>query len=77
MNSASLCSLAGLYENPILPRYLAPIDFLKIPALAVGGVSAIAGVPAEGSATAIVVVCLHHTWIFSARISTFAQYADF
>jgi hypothetical protein len=33
MNSASLCSLAGRYENPIPPRCLAPIDFLKIPAL--------------------------------------------
>jgi hypothetical protein len=32
MNSASLCSLAGRYENPIPPRCLAPIDFLKIPA---------------------------------------------
>jgi hypothetical protein len=31
MNSASLCSLAGRYENPIPPRCLAPIDFLKIP----------------------------------------------
>jgi hypothetical protein len=30
---ASLCSLAGRYENPIPPRCLAPIDFLKIPAL--------------------------------------------
>ncbi len=38
MNSASLCSLAGRYENPIPPRCLAPRDFLKIPALAnVGG----------------------------------------
>ncbi len=26
-------SLAGRYENPIPPRCLAPIDFLKIPAL--------------------------------------------
>jgi hypothetical protein len=34
MNSASLCSLAGRYEIPIPPRCLAPIDFLKIPALA-------------------------------------------
>jgi hypothetical protein len=34
MNSASLCSLAGRYENPIPPRCLAPIDFIKIPALA-------------------------------------------
>jgi hypothetical protein len=33
MNSASLCSLAGRYENPIPPRCLAPLDFLKIPAL--------------------------------------------
>jgi hypothetical protein len=33
MNSASLCSLAGRYDNPIPPRFLAPIAFLKIPAL--------------------------------------------
>jgi hypothetical protein len=33
MNSASLCSLAGRYDNPIPPRFLAPIDCLKIPAL--------------------------------------------
>jgi hypothetical protein len=32
MNSASLCSLAGRYDNPIPPRFLAPIDSLKIPA---------------------------------------------
>jgi hypothetical protein len=32
MNSASLCSLAGRYNNPIPPRFLAPIDCLKIPA---------------------------------------------
>jgi hypothetical protein len=32
MNSASLCSLAGWYDNPIPPRFLAPIDCLKIPA---------------------------------------------
>ncbi len=31
-NSASLCSLAGRYDNPIPPRFLAPIDTLKIPA---------------------------------------------
>ncbi len=36
MNSASLCSLAGRYENPIPPRCLAPIDLLKIPALIYG-----------------------------------------
>jgi hypothetical protein len=33
INSASLSSLAGQYENPIPPQCLAPIDFLKIPAL--------------------------------------------
>ncbi len=33
MNSASLCSLAGRYDNPIPTRCLDPIDFLKIPAL--------------------------------------------
>jgi hypothetical protein len=27
-----LCSLAGRYDKPIPPRFLAPIDFLKIPA---------------------------------------------
>jgi hypothetical protein len=29
MNSASLCSLAGRYDNPLPPRFLAPIDCLK------------------------------------------------
>jgi hypothetical protein len=33
MNSASLCSLLGRYDNPIPPWFLAPIDCLKIPAL--------------------------------------------
>jgi hypothetical protein len=32
MNSASQCSLAGRYDNPIPTRCLAPKDFLKIPA---------------------------------------------
>ncbi len=32
MTSASLCSLAGWYDNPIPPRFLAPIDCLKFPA---------------------------------------------
>jgi hypothetical protein len=32
MNSASLCSLAGRYDNPLPPRFLAPIDFLEIQA---------------------------------------------
>jgi hypothetical protein len=27
------CSMAGRYDNPIPTRCLAPIDFLKIPAL--------------------------------------------
>ncbi len=33
INSASLCSLAGRYDNPIPTPCLAPIYFLKIPAL--------------------------------------------
>ena len=33
INSARLCSLAGRYDNPIPPWFLAPIDCLKIPAL--------------------------------------------
>jgi hypothetical protein len=33
INSASLCSLAGWYDNPIPTRFLAPIDCLKIPPL--------------------------------------------
>jgi hypothetical protein len=32
MKSDSLCSLAGRYDNPIPPRFLAPIDCLKTPA---------------------------------------------
>jgi len=32
MNSASLCSLAGRYDNPIPTQFLA-LDSLKIPAL--------------------------------------------
>ncbi len=32
INYASLCCLAGRYDNPILPRFLAPIDCLTIPA---------------------------------------------
>jgi hypothetical protein len=32
MNSASPCSPAGRYDNPIPTRFLAPIDYLKIPA---------------------------------------------
>ncbi len=32
MNSANLCSLARRYDNTIPPRFLAPIDSLKIPA---------------------------------------------
>ncbi len=38
MNSASLCSLAGRYENLIPPWCLAPIDFLKIPAQLYNGI---------------------------------------
>jgi hypothetical protein len=36
MNSATLCSLAGRYDNPIPTRFLAPLDCLKIPAQASG-----------------------------------------
>jgi hypothetical protein len=32
IDSASLCSLAGRYDNPIPTLFLAPIDFLKIQA---------------------------------------------
>jgi hypothetical protein len=32
INIYSVCSLAGRYDNPILTRFLAPIDCLKIPA---------------------------------------------
>jgi hypothetical protein len=32
MNSASLCSLAGQYDNPLPSQFLAPIDSSKIPA---------------------------------------------
>ncbi len=33
IDSASLCGLAGRYDNPISTRFVAPIDCLKIPAL--------------------------------------------
>ncbi len=33
MNSAGPCNLAGRYDNPNTPRFLVPIDYLKIPAL--------------------------------------------
>ncbi len=33
IDTASLCSLAGLYDNPIPTRFLAPSDCTKIPAL--------------------------------------------
>ncbi len=32
MNSGSLCIQAGQYDNPILTRFLAAMDGLKIPA---------------------------------------------
>ncbi len=39
--TASLCGLAGRYDNPIPTLFLAPIDCLKIPALATkaGGIA--------------------------------------
>jgi len=33
IDSASLCSLAGRYDNPIPTHFLAPVDCSKIPAL--------------------------------------------
>ncbi len=47
MNSASLCSLAGQYHNPLPTRFLAPIDCLKIPALVtkVGGIDSSESIP--------------------------------
>ena len=33
IDSGSLCSLAGRYDNPMPTRFLAPIDWSKIPAL--------------------------------------------
>jgi hypothetical protein len=35
MNFASLCSLAGRYDNPIPTLFLAPMDCLKFSALVV------------------------------------------
>jgi hypothetical protein len=37
MNSASLCSLAGRYDNPIPTRFIDPIDCSEIPALLLQG----------------------------------------
>jgi hypothetical protein len=37
INSASLYSLAGRYDNPIPIRFLAPIHCLKIPAQVIRG----------------------------------------
>jgi hypothetical protein len=37
IDSASLCSLAGRYDNPIPTRFLVPIDCSKIPAQLVDG----------------------------------------
>jgi hypothetical protein len=47
MNSASLCSLAGRYDNPIPTQCLAPIDCLKIPAQAtqLGGSGSLESIP--------------------------------
>ncbi len=44
-DSASLCSLAGRYDNPIPARFLAPIDCSKIPALKCFSVSTVAAIP--------------------------------
>ena len=47
MNSASLCSLAGRYDNLIPTRSLVPIDCLKIPALATlaSGIGSLESIP--------------------------------
>ncbi len=34
-NSVNLCCLAGWYENPIPPQFLAHIDSVKVPALSI------------------------------------------
>jgi hypothetical protein len=52
MNSTSPCSLAGRYDNPIPPRFLAPIDCLKIPALVLRGIK-------KGTVEGVIVM----TWI--------------
>jgi hypothetical protein len=36
IDSASLCSLAGQYDNTIPARFLAPIDYSKVPAQVAG-----------------------------------------
>jgi hypothetical protein len=36
INSTSLCSLAGRYDNPVPSRFLAPIECLIIPTLSTG-----------------------------------------
>ncbi len=53
MNFASLCSLAGLYDNLISTRFLAPVDCLKIPAQVAGPFFSKGGVVGETS-------CLSH-----------------
>jgi hypothetical protein len=45
MNSTSLCSLAGRYDNPIPTRFLTPIDCLKIPAQEAGEVNSLESIP--------------------------------
>ncbi len=47
LNSASLCSLAGRYDNPIPPQFLFPIDSLIIPAQATytGGIDSLESIP--------------------------------
>ncbi len=47
MNSASLYSLAGRYDNAIPPRFLALIDFFKNSSLADDGIVPVAEIPAE------------------------------
>jgi hypothetical protein len=71
MNSASLCSLAGRYENPIPHRCLAPIDFLKIPAQKVnGGTSLLYTRQSLVISHASKKVSLGHRWIVTRYFNT-------
>jgi hypothetical protein len=47
MDSASLCSLVGQYDNPVPTGFLAPTDCSKIPAQATwaGGIDSLEPIP--------------------------------
>jgi hypothetical protein len=83
MNSASLCSLAGRYENPIPPQCLAPKDFLKIPALLaycstfasmyIGSILHMAVQCTMYNVRTVVHVCLYTVYIAKKNIYYLAQ----